>query len=140
MSAQTFATVLILASPVIVWALWTTRRKPKPPRKVDYEQYINSPQWRARKVDYYSRHPKRCRACDTSNGVIIDLHHHTYERLGYELDEDLVPLCRYHHKQIHARHEARGGSLTNVTFGFIHDYRRAHRLRDGSRVIFRGGW
>ena len=29
------------------------------------------------------------------------LHHLTYERLGDEDDDDLVPLCARHHRQLH---------------------------------------
>jgi hypothetical protein len=34
----------------------------------------------------------------------------TYERLGNELDEDLLVVCREHHQAIH---EGRGMSLIN---------------------------
>lgn len=62
-----------------------------------YRSYINSPRWAERKRDYYSRHPRRCAACGTTERV--DLHHVSYARLGNELDEDLLPLCRHHHKR-----------------------------------------
>jgi hypothetical protein len=33
----------------------------------------------------------------------VDLHHKTYRRLGEELLDDLVPLCRDHHDELHER-------------------------------------
>jgi hypothetical protein len=33
--------------------------------------------------------------------VCLDAHHLTYERYGHERPEDLMIVCRDHHKQIH---------------------------------------
>lgn len=39
---------------------------------------------------------KRC-----SEVLFLDAHHLTYDRHGHEEPEDLMIVCRYHHKQIH---------------------------------------
>lgn len=31
----------------------------------------------------------------------IQLHHHTYDRIGCELFSDVTPLCRFHHAAVH---------------------------------------
>ena len=41
----------------------------------------------------------------------VELHHHTYDRLGCELLTDLVPLCRQHHAAVHRHKKKHGGSL-----------------------------
>lgn len=84
----------------------------------DYLRYIRSAKWDRRKVDYYSKHPKVCRACGTKNE--IHLHHHTYRRMRHELDEDLVPLCRTCHELCHAHHRQNTGwTLTRATADFL---------------------
>ena len=44
--------------------------------------------------------PQSCRVCHAPN---VDLHHKTYARLGNEKLDDLIPLCRDHHDELHER-------------------------------------
>lgn len=112
-----------------------TRSKPRrDPSKLTYEWYINSAAWDRRKAAYYSRHPKKCRACgDTEN---IHLHHHTYTRLGAEHDDDLIPLCKDHHDTVHRLHRSADNkfSLTQATRavigGPLHPARQRQKPRD----------
>lgn len=85
------------------------------PSKLTYDWYINSASWERRKVAYYAKHPKKCRACGSTEE--IHLHHHTYTRLGKEHDNDLIPLCREHHDAVHELHRSAGfnGTLTAAT-------------------------
>ena len=63
-----------------------------------YLSYIAGPRWKKRKERYYSKFRKACALCGKGNPEVrIQLHHLTYERLGYERDEDLMPLCELHH-------------------------------------------
>jgi hypothetical protein len=32
----------------------------------------------------------------------MHVHHNTYERLGHELDRDLLVVCEAHHRMIHS--------------------------------------
>ena len=80
----------------------------------NYHSYVNSPAWEERKIAYYAKHARRCKGCGTTDDV--DLHHHTYKRLGAERDTDLVPVCESCHDTIHRLHKERGGSLTAATF------------------------
>lgn len=80
--------------------------------------YMQSPEWAARKVEYYSRHPKVCAACSATKP--IHLHHMTYKRLTEERDSDLVPLCMSCHRTVHKFHKSeRGLSLMAATKRFI---------------------
>lgn len=101
----------------IIWALF---RRPRGP--VVYADYIKSPAWAQRRKAYFWRHPRRCAACGT--GQHIDLHHHTYARLGHEHDNDLVPLCRRDHDLVHDIHRREPHrSLTEVTYAVIRERR-----------------
>jgi predicted transcriptional regulator len=69
------------------------------------DEYGASPHWVQFKADYFSRHPRTCfvsgvGAIESAN-VRINLHHVTYERLGMELDEDVVPLSGFWHMFVH---------------------------------------
>lgn len=85
----------------------------------EYSEYISSSRWTKRKLLYYSTHEKACRACRSVHN--IHLHHHTYNRLGHEHDDDLVPLCESCHDEVHRLHKLPGHSksLTTVTKSFI---------------------
>lgn len=66
---------------------------------INYRVYLRSSKWRARKLDYYSRHEKKCAACSSTTD--IHLHHLHYNTLGRELDCDLEPLCVVCHDSYH---------------------------------------
>lgn len=80
---------------------------------MSYAKYMQSQRWASRKSAYYAKHQKSCRACRSEDQ--IDLHHRTYERMGFEPDSDLVPLCSRCHAAVHDMHKRLGGSLREVT-------------------------
>jgi len=82
-----------------------------------YEDYITSTRWEKRKAAYYANHERLCVACKCTED--IHLHHHTYKRLGNEMDDDLVPLCQDCHGQVHRLHKEKGGTLTRATTAFL---------------------
>lgn len=47
----------------------------------------------------------RCQSCGARN-TVLDVHHKTYERLGFESAEDLEVLCRDCHEAEHGIVEA----------------------------------
>jgi hypothetical protein len=64
-----------------------------------YDEYLVSEHWIAFKIAYYaSDRPRTCQVCGTRG---VQLHHWTYERLGQESLDDVVPLCRKHHEEVH---------------------------------------
>ncbi len=65
-----------------------------------YEAYLASPHWQTFKASYrVSGLPLVCAVCGLKP---VQLHHHTYERLGAERLGDVTPLCRLHHEAVHA--------------------------------------
>lgn len=65
-----------------------------------YNDYLASDPWKAFKQKYKKspETPKECQVCGYKQ---IQLHHITYERLGYEELTDVVPLCQKHHYAVH---------------------------------------
>lgn len=93
------------------WRLPKLNQKPKKKRRknkksrhkrrgpINYHEYINSKAWLRRRLMYYDTYGQLCAVC----GIKADhLHHKSYERLGKELDDDLVPLCEFHHDDFHS--------------------------------------
>jgi hypothetical protein len=65
-----------------------------------YADYLASPRWQELRLRYArSSRPKRCAVC---HDPAYQLHHRTYRRLGRERLDDLLPLCRRHHDELHA--------------------------------------
>jgi hypothetical protein len=95
----------------------------------EYERYMRSPAWSERKVRYYSVYAKVCAACGTNRR--IQLHHVDYERLGYELDIDLVPLCYSCHEGVHGLHRVASRrtahTLSENTYRYISMKRSQNR-------------
>jgi len=87
-------------------------------RHLLYEQYLQSPQWRAIREQKLAEAGYRCEfdavggdegwifeqdddgRCSTTDG--LEVHHLTYDNLGRERMEDLKVLCVRHHALTHA--------------------------------------
>lgn len=82
-----------------------------------YGDYIAGEGWRQRREQYFATHPRKCYMCGSEDNV--QLHHLTYERLGWEDDYDLEPLCKRCHMALHAFCESPG------VVGIIDAYRKA---------------
>lgn len=63
---------------------------------INYYEYFRSEEWREMADAAKERVGYRCQVCNAEqgDGVILDAHHRTYERLGHELIEDITVLCR----------------------------------------------
>ena len=67
--------------------------------RVDYYEYINSPEWRRRANAAKALAGYRCRVCNRhADEVVLNAHHRTYERLGNEDPDDITVLCRNCHE------------------------------------------
>lgn len=64
-----------------------------------YSDYLKSPHWVSFKNEYRESGLSMC--CTVCGQKKIQLHHHTYIRLGKELLTDVTPLCRFHHGAVH---------------------------------------
>lgn len=64
-----------------------------------YSQYLKTSTWRKKRGETLRRFSYACALCGFKGK--LDVHHRTYERLGGELPEDLVALCRKCHQKHH---------------------------------------
>ena len=64
-----------------------------------YRGYLASNEWRELANDIRAAQRGICGACREMRQ--LDVHHHTYERLGMEAPGDLVALCRGCHTEVH---------------------------------------
>lgn len=64
-----------------------------------YHEYLLSPEWRIRRANILARDGGICRICIEAEARQV--HHLTYDRVGEELDEDLVSVCFNCHKSLH---------------------------------------
>lgn len=87
------------------------------PQGQAYEKYISSPAWAAKRKEYWASAGRSCKVTNCGSTEELHVHHHTYVRLGNERLDDLVGLCKVHHDEVHARHDAtlRKTSLTTIT-------------------------
>jgi hypothetical protein len=87
---------------------------------VNYRKYINSRRWKKRRLRYYRKFGKACAACRTADAPIT-LHHMSYDRLGAELDDDLLALCRPCHDRLHRLYPQ---TCRETTLLYLADYQR----------------
>lgn len=68
---------------------------------VNYELYIRSDRWKRKADAAKKRAGYRCQGCNRHRGqVILEAHHRTYERLGFELDGDITVFCTECHEAV----------------------------------------
>ncbi len=85
-----------------------------------YADYMRSAAWRDVKARYRASDLPQICMCGEAK---VDMHHTTYERVGRERLEDLIPLCRRCHDQAHALEAA--GVIDLDLAGFYYDPERA---------------
>lgn len=61
----------------------------------EYEEYLQSEDWREKRLQRLQIAQHRCSAC--RNSKAIHVHHLTYARIFKEEMADLLPLCEFHH-------------------------------------------
>lgn len=66
----------------------------------DLTEYLKTPEWKVMRSRKLIMAGNRCQVCG-STAKPLDCHHNSYERLGDELLEDLVILCRSCHQRYH---------------------------------------
>jgi 5-methylcytosine-specific restriction endonuclease McrA len=71
-----------------------------PVREVDY---LKTERWKHKARAARKRADQRCQLCNSPAGP-LEVHHRTYERLGFELSGDLIALCA----RCHGRHHGKG--------------------------------
>jgi hypothetical protein len=71
-------------------------------REMPYREYLRTPEWRRTRAAALLRAGHSC-SLDVTHTKGLEVHHRTYERLGEELETDLLVLCRDCHRSHHQR-------------------------------------
>ena len=66
----------------------------------EYQNYLRSPAWMAKKAQVLERDRYRCTLCNEYGE--LEIHHRTYDNIGKELLEDLTTLCTPCHEKYHS--------------------------------------
>lgn len=69
-------------------------------KTMPYSEYLKTQEWQVRRKQHLKSAGYRCQVCN-SKGVVLDVHHRTYERRGTENYKDLIALCRDCHRLFH---------------------------------------
>ncbi len=75
--------------------------------KDEYHRYLQTQIWAGKREQALERTSHTCELCGfvaSEHGytpIILNVHHLTYDRLGYEEPKDLQVLCRPCHKKQH---------------------------------------
>ena len=73
-------------------------------KHMPYHQYLQTPEWKARRQKHLKSARYRCQVCNSPNQP-LDVHHRTYARRGQEYFPDLIVLCRECHGIFHESSE-----------------------------------
>lgn len=76
-------------------------------RAMPYREYLRSPEWRETRAAALVRAGHAC-SLDATHVEHLEVHHRSYTRLGAELAQDIVVLCRDCHR-LHHRANGRPG-------------------------------
>lgn len=99
----------------------------------DYQRYIKSPQWKARREIIMAYYGRWCRGCLKKTGV-LQLHHLTYEHLGRETAADCRVLCADCHREVTALHWKMGKRTAGiVVYNTFITQKRLARLKGKRR-------
>lgn len=99
-----------------------------------YEHYIASAEWAARRQSHFNRWGNACKCC-RKKSFSNNAHHLTYERLGFENDEDLMTLCGVHHQGVHEyATEHPDLTLREATFAYVREHRSSPSTRASRRL------
>ncbi|SRR6266581_3056230 len=68
-------------------------------RHMPYQEYLQTPEWKERRLRILERDNYRCQVCNSSDH--LNVHHRDYSRRGDEEDSDLTTLCQGCHQVFH---------------------------------------
>lgn len=70
---------------------------------MNYQEYLESDRWKALAAETRRLANNRCQVCNSDGELHI--HHRTYDRIGNELQSDLVALCASCHALFHGKRD-----------------------------------
>ena len=91
-----FGRARIEKSDMVIASMW----------KTVYLDYIASDVWKELADESRENANNRCKLCNSPENLRV--HHRTYERLGKELQDDLITLCSDCHEKFHDKRKDNG--------------------------------
>lgn len=71
-------------------------------RRMDYEDYLRTAEWRKVKQNRYAFDNWQCAICHAELGNSFETHHLNYSRLGHEdMEHDIISICHSCHASFH---------------------------------------
>lgn len=93
---------------------------------MQYNKYLKTEDWKIKREECFKLHLKRCFIC---RNKLVDVHHKTYKRIFKEnIEIDLIPLCRNHHKEVHDFSKKNNVNIYNATEIVIKKYKKKKKL------------
>jgi hypothetical protein len=91
--------------------------------KSQYHKYLLSPEWQRKRLECFAIYGRCCHLCQSTKEVHV--HHRTYKNLMNEnVEKELIPLCKKHHKSLHKFCDDQGQTIWNGTIKFFKYYKR----------------
>jgi 5-methylcytosine-specific restriction endonuclease McrA len=69
-------------------------------KSMNYRDYLRTPEWQNRRIQHLRSAGFSCQVCNARN-TELHVHHRDYRRIGEELYQDLIVLCRDCHALFH---------------------------------------
>jgi hypothetical protein len=90
-------------------------------RAVDYNDYLSTEHWKLKRTEVVRRYGYRCACCGEAGTSRRgpDIHHITYDNMGDEPPQDLIPLCQKCHSLMHqliTMYEKKGFSWLKASY------------------------
>jgi len=76
------------------------KRKARKTNEARYHAYLLSDTWSRKREEAFAHYGRLCYLCNAAWNLHV--HHKTYKRLGHELMEDLMVLCKTCHGLVHS--------------------------------------
>ena len=71
-------------------------------RRPQHKDYLASAIWQRRRQEILDTRGRYCCECGSKYGK-LDVHHESYEHVGYELNSELAVLCNKCHQKKHPK-------------------------------------
>lgn len=81
-------------------------------RRMPYREYLQTPEWQETRRAALKRAHFRCQVC--AAGGVLNVHHRTYVRRGFEHNGDLIVLCAPCHHIFHDNGKLAEGGRANA--------------------------
>ena len=81
------------------WSVYRRLMRPMELRSMPYREYLQTPEWAARRRAQIEADGGACRFCNATSG--LQVHHRTYANRGNEKPGDLITVCRSCHGVFH---------------------------------------